>query len=1108
MDLALWGFTDGLALSLPQRPSGLLVLVLEIVLLGLLWAAARPTWMLQRSAHSRRRWIRLGLLAAAAPLAAGLLLVRLRPSEALLMPGSVQAGPAAAFSLAGALPWMLAAGWFGPAEAALIGLLGGLARGGGETFRILTPLHWALAAGLFAWLVRRDYSGWLGQAARQPWAAALAAGLALALGSCFEVYAHAGGSAYDAVGVALASAGRLTSAAVLETGLAGLACTLLRRRFPADWFSPRRLRAAPYSRSLAARLLLVFFGLGALGAAAVMYGDWLLARAASLDLLEGQMRRAALQAGRGVPYFTQSGRALLAQTADELTGRIAAGGVVTGDLERALRGVAFFRRLALFDPEGALLGQAGDQMPDPPIALELEAALRTAAEGLPQEAVLLPAGAGGPASVAFVWPVYEPGGESPRALLVGWSDLDANPLLAPIAAQLAATDPGVGFLIDGGGRVLLHPDGSQVGQVFTPPADAAGRLTTDRAPDGTARLVYLEPIPGHPWQVVITVPEREAEALALPIALRLGAVVIGVGVLLLAAVYVTSRRLTEPLRAMAASAEAMARGSLDQRVEAQGEDEIGRLAASFERMRRSLKSRLEEMDLLLLAGQQVASSFDLRRVLPPILEGVQSVSGADVVRLVLAPDGLAPGAPPEAYAAGQDEGGWEPVDVQVVELCRRRERFVLENPARARAVLDLRPVAGPVEALMALPLRNEEQFVGALWLAHRQPHAFSGDEVNLLTILAGQLGVSVANARFYTQAEQQRARLAAVLAATPEAVIVTDRAGRISLVNPAAESLLRGAPAEALGEPAAGWLIVPEVVQLLAGAAGPSRSAEVTVGSRVLFATVSEVEPPGEAGGGRVCVLSDITHYKRVDALKSEFVATVSHDLRAPLTLMRGYATMLSMVGELSEKQGEFAGKILAGVDQMTRLVDNLLDLGRIEAGVGLSLEPVRAETIVRDVVHTLRPQALGKHVTLEIELQEGREAVEADATLLRQAVSNLVDNAIRYTQPGGRVVVRAGQSGGRQQIAVQDSGPGIAPADQARLFEKFYRTRRREALREKGSGLGLAIVKSILDQHGGEVRVESRLGAGSTFTLDLPLRRPAAEDLPPAAETGTPSRP
>jgi len=326
-----------------------------------------------------------------------------------------------------------------------------------------------------------------------------------------------------------------------------------------------------------------------------------------------------------------------------------------------------------------------------------------------------------------------------------------------------------------------------------------------------------------------------------------------------------------------------------------------------------------------------------------------------------------------------------------------------------------------------------------------------------------------------------------VLEATPDAVLVTDNRGNIVLANPAAEAVLRGNAEEALGKPADEWLTAPGVVELVQPGS-EQRTAEVAIdGGRVLFATASDIHPGGKDASGRVCILWDVTHFKKLDMLKSEFVSTVSHDLRAPLTLMRGYVTMLSMVGAMNEQQKEFVRKIYEGVEQMAQLVDNLLDLGRIEAGVGLNLEEVSLEGIVRDVAGAYEPQALNKRITLGVEIKQRLRPIEADPTLLRQAIANLVDNAIKYTQPGGRVTLRARQVDKRQVVSVEDTGLGIAPTDQARLFEKFYRARRNESLREKGSGLGLAIVKSIVEQHGGRVSVESRLGVGSTFSVEVP---------------------
>jgi signal transduction histidine kinase len=234
--------------------------------------------------------------------------------------------------------------------------------------------------------------------------------------------------------------------------------------------------------------------------------------------------------------------------------------------------------------------------------------------------------------------------------------------------------------------------------------------------------------------------------------------------------------------------------------------------------------------------------------------------------------------------------------------------------------------------------------------------------------------------------------------------------------------------------------------------------------------------------------------------MKSDFVNTVSHDLRSPLTYMRGYTTMIPMAGELSEKQQGFVERILSGIDQMTALIDDLLDIGKIEAGVGIQMEQCYLPTIIQAVVDDLGLGASQQDVALEAHLPADAPTTLGDTTLIRQAIKNLVENAIKYTPGPGRVDVglvrretSAGQ-GAQLVVTVQDTGIGIAPEHQGRLFEKFYRIRRRDTVHIRGTGLGLAIVKSIADQHGGRVWVESKLNQGSTFYLSLPLCLPSTE--------------
>jgi signal transduction histidine kinase len=238
--------------------------------------------------------------------------------------------------------------------------------------------------------------------------------------------------------------------------------------------------------------------------------------------------------------------------------------------------------------------------------------------------------------------------------------------------------------------------------------------------------------------------------------------------------------------------------------------------------------------------------------------------------------------------------------------------------------------------------------------------------------------------------------------------------------------------------------------------------------------------------------MRDVTQLKEIDTLKSEFVSTVSHDLRSPLTLMRGYATMLEMAGELNDQQKNYTKMIVQGVDNMAKLVNNLLDLGRIDFGVGLQVGSIPVLDIIERVTGGLQMLARDKEIELSVEIPKDMpHAVEADQALLHQAVYNLVENAIKYTPKGGEVFLNLLTASDTLTFAVKDSGIGIPKEDLKRLFEKFFRGTNREALTQRGTGLGLAIVKSITERHGGKVWVESELGNGSTFYLQIPLTQP-----------------
>ncbi|HNH26984.1 MAG TPA: ATP-binding protein, partial [Anaerolineales bacterium] len=341
--------------------------------------------------------------------------------------------------------------------------------------------------------------------------------------------------------------------------------------------------------------------------------------------------------------------------------------------------------------------------------------------------------------------------------------------------------------------------------------------------------------------------------------------------------------------------------------------------------------------------------------------------------------------------------------------------------------------------------------------------------------------------------EASRRQLEAIINSSPDPVIVTDHRNRLLLANHAATSALKqDMDTTRSGMETEKVIKLRPLLALLQSTTSEKQSTEIVLpDSRTYLATASPVMVEGRQIG-RVCIMRDVTHFKELDTMKSEFVATVSHDLRSPLTLMRGYATMLDTVGELNEQQQGYVKKIVTGVENMSRLVNNLLDLGRIEFGVGLQVENVSVLDIIERVTGALQLQALQKNIQLNVELPKDMpHAVEADQALLHQAVYNLVENAIKYTPPSGRVTIRTVSQPDQLVFAIDDSGIGIPAEDVPHLFEKFYRGKQREARSQPGSGLGLAIVLSIAESHRGRVWVESTVGKGSTFYLQIPLVQP-----------------
>ncbi len=340
-----------------------------------------------------------------------------------------------------------------------------------------------------------------------------------------------------------------------------------------------------------------------------------------------------------------------------------------------------------------------------------------------------------------------------------------------------------------------------------------------------------------------------------------------------------------------------------------------------------------------------------------------------------------------------------------------------------------------------------------------------------------------------------------ILGSMEEGVLLFDEAERTVFANAAAESHLGATPADVAA-------ILPMDLQKAARRAGYTGAVvrvavETGAPSRWLRATAMPVGDDGSV----LMVIGDVTEARRIDEVRRDFVANASHELKTPAASIQAAAeTIRSAARDDPEAVPRFARQLELDAYRLSRIVADLLDLSRLETGSDLS-ERLRLQTVVREEAHRFRESAAEGGLTLTVDAPDV-PAVRGSPRDLSLLVRNLIDNAIRYTKPGGHIGVSVTAAEGHVRLAVSDEGVGIPSRDLPRVFERFYRVDRARSRDTGGTGLGLAIVKHVTENHGGTVRVASELGRGTTFEVRLPTLDEEAPTARAGIETGPPADP
>jgi PAS domain S-box-containing protein len=425
-----------------------------------------------------------------------------------------------------------------------------------------------------------------------------------------------------------------------------------------------------------------------------------------------------------------------------------------------------------------------------------------------------------------------------------------------------------------------------------------------------------------------------------------------------------------------------------------------------------------------------------------------------------------------------------------------------------------------LRSIIGVPLIANDEVIGVLTLFHHDPGAFTEKQLELVSAAAMQVASAISNAQLYLLIRDQAERLGnmlrvehietakskAILESIADGVLVADANGIVVLANLSASQILE-IPRNKLSGKSVNELLglysaVGEnwIQRVDKWSRSTREDAEaqflaerLSIEDKFVSVRLSPVFARGQFFG-TVSIFRDVTQAVEVDRMKSEFVSTVSHELRTPMTSVKGYAELMLMgaTGSISDEQKRYLEVISSNADRMSELVNDLLDISRIESGkTTLDLQPVNLGQIIDELVEGHLDSLVGrenKDINILTQIPDDLPLALADPERVVQILTNMADNAVYYTFHEGEITISARVRGSFISVTVTDTGIGISKENQSKIFERFFRVEDSDVQQVSGTGLGLAIVLSLIEMHGGSIEVVSELGMGSSFTFTLPI--------------------
>jgi signal transduction histidine kinase len=502
-----------------------------------------------------------------------------------------------------------------------------------------------------------------------------------------------------------------------------------------------------------------------------------------------------------------------------------------------------------------------------------------------------------------------------------------------------------------------------------------------------------------------------------------------------------------------------------------------------------LADKMRELTILRRIDRELSDTIDLDAVFVTTLDWALRFTNAHAASLALYDEDT------DVYNAILDYG-YELPDAQMQLLRTTYGGGIAERVARSgRAEIvpdvsldnDYITFSSAVQSHVSIPVMRDDRVVAVMSVESQRLNGFKDDHVDFIEKLASRAGVAIDNARLYTETAREREKLSRILSSIVDPVVVVGPDERIALINQSTLALFN-LPAEQthVGQPLAEVFAqteLPRLFQRARGAKGVSVEEMALNDNRTFYVNISQHEQIGT-----IIVMHDVTPLKMMDEMKTELVQTVSHDLKQPLGVMNGYVELLIMQEKLDQTGENYVKMIQRSINNMRQLIDDLLDLARMESGVKLEMSQQSIASVLEESLKNVRLLAENKGTHITLLVSDDVPMVLGDYERLVQIFNNLIGNAVKYSPRESRVEVQVEVEPQTLRVAVRDNGYGIAPEDQARIFDRFYRVRRPETRDIEGTGLGLAIVRTLIEAHGGSITLESRLGEGTTFFVALPV--------------------